>query len=99
MNGSDQAKLSGKQFVEEIEVRGHIIDSLILPKILDVITAGGGAFRIKNITIGQSRKDASYALLEVRADKPAVLAEILGQIADHGAVPTALADARLQEVD
>src|SRR5262249_23656277 len=77
----------------------HIIDSLILPKILDVITAGGGAFRIKNITIGQSRKDASYALLEVRADQPALLAEILAQIADHGAVPTALSDAQLQEAD
>ena len=68
MNGSDQAKPSGKQFVEEVEVRGHIIDSLILPKILDVITAGGGAFEIKQITIGQDRNDASYALLDVRAD-------------------------------
>ena len=33
------------EFVEEVEVRGHIIDSLILPKILDVITAGGGNVR------------------------------------------------------
>jgi sigma-B regulation protein RsbU (phosphoserine phosphatase) len=32
--------------VEEVEVRGHIIDSLILPKILDGICAGGGSFRI-----------------------------------------------------
>ena len=38
-------------FSEEVEVRGHIIDSLILPKILDLITAGGGAFAIKHITI------------------------------------------------
>ncbi len=28
--------------VEDVEVRGHIIDSLILPKILDCICAGGG---------------------------------------------------------
>ena len=86
---SNSAARDGK-VVEEVEVRGHIIDSLILPKILDVITAGGGAFRIKNITIGQGRNDGSYALLEVRADQPAVLAEILGQIADHGAVSTHL---------
>ena len=78
--------------VEEVEVRGHIIDSLILPKILDVITAGGGAFRIKNIAIGQSRHDPSYALVEVRAASAAELAEILAQIADHGAVPVALTD-------
>ena len=41
-------------FTEEVEVRGHIIDSLILPKILDIITAGGGSFRIKDISIGQA---------------------------------------------
>ncbi|HEY2826845.1 MAG TPA: TIGR00300 family protein [Pirellulales bacterium] len=85
--------------VEEVEVRGHIIDSLILPKILDVITTGGGAFQIKNIVIGQSRADASHALLEVRAPTAEKLSEILAQIADHGAVPTALHDARLEAAD
>jgi lysine-ketoglutarate reductase/saccharopine dehydrogenase-like protein (TIGR00300 family) len=84
---------------EEVEIRGHIIDSLILPKILDVITAGGGAFQIKKITIGHGRADASYALLEVRADKPETLAEILAQIADHGAVPTSQHDVRLVGAD
>ena len=29
-------------FVEQVEIAGHIIDSLILPKVLDTITAGGG---------------------------------------------------------
>ncbi len=85
--------------VEEVEVHGHIIDSLILPKILDVITTGGGAFQIKNIVIGQSRADASHALLEVKAPTAEVLAKILAQIADHGAMPTALHDARLQTAD
>ncbi len=84
---------------EEVEVRGHIIDSLILPKILDVITAGGGGFQIKNITVGHGRTDASYALLEVRAVTSETLAEILAQIADHGAVPTSLHDARLVDAD
>jgi lysine-ketoglutarate reductase/saccharopine dehydrogenase-like protein (TIGR00300 family) len=84
---------------EEVEVRGHIIDSLILPKILDVITAGGGSFQIKNMTIGQGRTDASYALLEVRGETAEQLSEILAQIADHGAVPTSLNDARLIDAD
>jgi lysine-ketoglutarate reductase/saccharopine dehydrogenase-like protein (TIGR00300 family) len=90
---------AGGKCVEEVEVRGHIIDSLILPKILDVITATGGAFQIKNIAIGQSRADASHALIEVRAPTAEKLAEILAQIADHGAVPTALYDARLEPAD
>ena len=75
--------------VEDVEVRGHIIDSLILPKILDCISGSGGSFRIKEITIGQARNDPSQALIEVRAEDQAVLDGILAQIADHGAMPTA----------
>ena len=75
-------------FVEDVEVSGHIIDSLILPKILDLITAAGGAFRIKEISIGQARSDASYALVQVQAPSAARLAEILESIGDHGAAPT-----------
>jgi lysine-ketoglutarate reductase/saccharopine dehydrogenase-like protein (TIGR00300 family) len=86
-------------FVEEVEIRGHIIDSLILPKILDLITAGGGTFAIKHITIGQGRHDISNAVVEVRAPTAETLAEIMAQIADHGAVPTALSDCVLVEAD
>lgn len=85
--------------VEEVEIRGHIIDSLILPKILDCITTGGGSFRIKRIIIGQGRADPSFALVEVRAPSSQTLSEILSQIADHGAVPTALNDCQLVPAD
>ncbi len=85
--------------VEDVEVRGHIIDSLILPKVLDCITAAGGHFRIKHITIGQERSDPSFALVEVRADTDDALQKILGQIADHGAVPTSGSDCRLVAAD
>jgi lysine-ketoglutarate reductase/saccharopine dehydrogenase-like protein (TIGR00300 family) len=87
------------QFVEEVEVRGHIIDSLILPKILDSIAGSGGSFKIKEIMIGQGRNDPSRALLEVRADDEQVLQKILAQIADHGAVPTEVRDCRLVAAD
>jgi len=87
------------QFVEDVEVRGHIIDSLILPKILDSIAVGGGSFKIKEIMIGQARNDPSHALLEVRADDEQVLQRILAQIADHGAVPTHVRDCCLVGAD
>lgn len=90
---------AASHFVEEIEVSGHIIDSLILPKILDLITSSGGHFHIKNIAIGQGRHDPSYALLDVSAPTDALLAEIVAQIADHGAVPTAQQDCRLVAAD
>jgi lysine-ketoglutarate reductase/saccharopine dehydrogenase-like protein (TIGR00300 family) len=86
-------------FVEEIEISGHIIDSLILPKVLDSITAGGGKFRIAQVTIGQSRHDPSYAVIEIRTRAEEVMQRILAQIADHGAVPTTKQDCRLMPAD
>jgi lysine-ketoglutarate reductase/saccharopine dehydrogenase-like protein (TIGR00300 family) len=84
---------------EDVEIQGHIIDSLMLPKILDCILNNGGAFRIKHITIGQSRHDPSHALLEVSADDRPALERILGQIADHGAVPVTTRDCCLATAD
>jgi lysine-ketoglutarate reductase/saccharopine dehydrogenase-like protein (TIGR00300 family) len=84
---------------EDVEIRGHIIDSFILPKILDCILNNGGTFRIKHITIGQARHDTSYALVEVRARTRAALDVILAQIADHGAMPTATRDCCLAAAD
>jgi lysine-ketoglutarate reductase/saccharopine dehydrogenase-like protein (TIGR00300 family) len=85
--------------VEEVEIGGHIIDSLLLPKVLDLITAGQGSFRIKRISIGQARNDPSYALVEVRAASDERLQDILAAIRDHGAVPTMDQDCRLIAAD
>ena len=82
-------------FVEDVEVQGHIIDSLLLPKVLDIINARGGSFQIKQITIGQERIDPSFALVQVRAESKAHLDEILAQISDHGAMPVTGQDCHL----
>jgi lysine-ketoglutarate reductase/saccharopine dehydrogenase-like protein (TIGR00300 family) len=86
-------------FVEEVEISGHIIDSLILPKVLDSITASGGKFRIASITIGQNRNDPSYAVIELRTRTAETMDRILPLIADHGAVPTTKQDCRLAAAD
>ena len=85
--------------VEDVQIAGHIIDSLILPKILDLITASGGSFRIKEFTIGQARSDPSFALVEVRGKSADQLTEILGQIGRHGAVPVSQQDCQLVAAD
>lgn len=85
--------------VEEVEVGGHIIDSLILPKILDCITQAGGSFKIRKITIGQARADPSYALVAIEAATRQHLDDILRTIADHGAVCVTDQDCRLVEAD
>src|SRR5947207_984359 len=48
-------------FVEEVQLQGHIIDSLLLPKVLDEILTGGGSYVIKDIRVGQRQDDPSFA--------------------------------------
>jgi lysine-ketoglutarate reductase/saccharopine dehydrogenase-like protein (TIGR00300 family) len=95
----DAASDSDFSFIEEVEISGHIIDSLILPKVLDTITASGGKFRIASITIGQNRNDPSYAVIELRARTAEAMDRLLALIADHGAVPTTKQDCRLTAAD
>lgn len=89
----------GHRFVEEVEVRGHIIDSLILPRILDCILQAKGSFNIKSIAIGHEKHDPSIAVLEVRAATAEALQEILGTIGNHGAVPTDQEDCQFVTAD
>jgi len=84
---------------EEIEVQGHIIDSLLLPKILDRILQMGGSFEIRDCRIGARRVDPSYARISVRAADPGALAEILGDLVEHGASPVDPHDARIVAAD
>lgn len=79
-------------FIEEVEIQGHIIDSLLFPKVLDEILTHGGTYVIKDIRIGQRQADPSFARIEVRATTNEQLHEILDAIHDHGAVPTTLQD-------
>jgi lysine-ketoglutarate reductase/saccharopine dehydrogenase-like protein (TIGR00300 family) len=85
--------------VEEVEIQGHIIDSLLLPKVLDEILTHGGSYTIKDIRIGQRQADTSYARIEVRAPTAAALDEILDIIHDHGATPTSAEDCSVVAAD
>ena len=70
---------------ETIELRGHIIDSLILPKVLDEIIARGGTFKIGEIRIGEQRTDQSFARIEVTAPSVEELDELILHLRQHGA--------------
>src|SRR5437868_4914768 len=72
-------------FSEQIELRGHIIDSLILPKVLDEILTNGGAFTIREIKIGGQRHDPSYARIDVSGPSPSTVDEIVRRLRQHGA--------------
>jgi lysine-ketoglutarate reductase/saccharopine dehydrogenase-like protein (TIGR00300 family) len=86
-------------FVEEVEIQGHIIDSLLLPKVLDEILTRGGSYVLKDIRIGQRQADPSQARIEVRAATPEQLRDVLDAIHDHGAVPVTAKDCETVPAD
>lgn len=70
---------------QSIRLSGHIIDSLILPKVLDLIEAAGAQYEIKDIAIGRSRNEPSRALIEIHAPDGVDIEELVAQLARHGA--------------
>jgi lysine-ketoglutarate reductase/saccharopine dehydrogenase-like protein (TIGR00300 family) len=94
-----QAGATAAPAAEEVEVRGHIVDSLLLPKILDRILQMGGTFEIRECTIGSRRVDPSYARINIRAATHAELDAILGDLIEHGATAVNSVDARIVPAD
>ncbi|MBW3669870.1 MAG: TIGR00300 family protein, partial [Actinobacteria bacterium] len=78
-----------------IEVEGHIIDSLILAKVMDVILAAGADYRMLDVDIGRTNVDTSRARLEVSAGTDASLEALLVELQTHGANRVAQTDAEL----
>ncbi|HJJ22754.1 MAG TPA: TIGR00300 family protein [Nitrosopumilus sp.] len=75
-----------KKFSQEIEVSGHLIDSLILTKIFDKIMDLKGEFQVQEINIGKKKKDKSYTRLLVQGKDQRHLDTILETIYREGAV-------------
>ena len=80
---------------ETVQLQGHIIDSLILPKVLDEIMDLNGTFEILDIAIGKRKTDTSSARLRIQAASQARLEHILKRLARLGASPLQGRDARL----
>jgi len=85
--------------VEHVELSGHIIDSLLFPKVLDAVMSRGASYEIQEFRVGKRQSDPSYARLEIRADTAAALDQILTEIHAHGAVPVHATDCRAVAAD
>lgn len=69
-----------------IQLEGHLLDSGLVNRALDTIVAGGGSFQVVNFNLGAQRLDTSRAEVKVSAPDPEVMADIMGQLIDLGAV-------------
>jgi lysine-ketoglutarate reductase/saccharopine dehydrogenase-like protein (TIGR00300 family) len=84
---------------ETVEIKGHIIDSLILPKILDEIVASGAEYEVLTFEIGKTHQDPSFAKIQVWAPDEQSLQKLLRRLHREGAVPVDLGEAVLKESD
>src|SRR5215218_5635583 len=85
--------------VEHVEMTGHIVDSLLLPKVLDAILSRGGHYHIESLRLGEKQDDPSFARLEIRADTAEQLERILAEVHPHGAVPADVSDCQTIAAD
>jgi lysine-ketoglutarate reductase/saccharopine dehydrogenase-like protein (TIGR00300 family) len=82
----------------EIELRGHIIDSYILPRVWGAIEDAGARFAVREMRVGQSETETSYARIEVLADTQEELDELLGELQRLGATLAGEPDAQTAPV-
>lgn len=86
-------------FVEHVDMSGHIVDSLLLTKVLDAIRSRGGKYHIRQLDLGENPDDPSHARIEVIAESADQLDRILSEIHPHGAVPSQPNDCRIEVAD
>ncbi|MHB8163045.1 MAG: ornithine cyclodeaminase, nickel-pincer nucleotide-dependent [Methanoregula sp.] len=77
---------------QEIELRGHIIDSGIMTQLFDRVMDMGGNFEILVFDIGKKKTDPSYARLRINASNNEKLHSILSEVHRLGARPVEVKD-------
>jgi lysine-ketoglutarate reductase/saccharopine dehydrogenase-like protein (TIGR00300 family) len=86
--------LAGK-FEQEIEVKGHLIDSMILTRIFDHIMDLKGDFQVLEFSVGKKKKDPSHARLLVRGKDASHLEQVLEAVYREGAQPVSVQEVQL----
>jgi len=78
-------------YIQEIEVEGHLIDSMILTTIFDIVMDQKGDFEVLEFRIGKRKTDYSYAKLLIKGKSRGHLNSMLRELFRAGAViPTDL---------
>jgi lysine-ketoglutarate reductase/saccharopine dehydrogenase-like protein (TIGR00300 family) len=84
-----------------IQLEGHLLDSGLINRALDLIIEGGGSFQVLNFELGTQRQSTSKANIHISAPSRNILNEIMGQLIDLGAIdlPEEISDAELVPVE
>ncbi len=69
-----------------IRMEGHLLDSGLINRALDVVVESGGSFKVLNFQLGEQRQSTSAAEVKVSAPSHDIMEGILTQLIDLGAV-------------
>ena len=83
-------------YTREVELSGHIIDSLMLPTAFDIIMDKGGDFKVLDFQVGKRKKDISHARIEVYGKSEDNLGEILDELSEIGCIVVEIKEAELK---
>jgi lysine-ketoglutarate reductase/saccharopine dehydrogenase-like protein (TIGR00300 family) len=84
---ADSARNGATQFVREIELSGHILDSGVFGRVLEIIMDNEFArYTIDNFAVGKTATEPSTARLRIEADTGEHLDDLLDKLRDIGAV-------------
>jgi lysine-ketoglutarate reductase/saccharopine dehydrogenase-like protein (TIGR00300 family) len=83
-----------------IRMEGHLLDSGLISRALDLIVENGGSFQVLNFNLGEQRQSTSSADVKVSAPSHEIMEEIISLLIDLGAVPPPqeICDANLEPV-
>jgi lysine-ketoglutarate reductase/saccharopine dehydrogenase-like protein (TIGR00300 family) len=102
----DEFPKPGAQAHSEIASRilgleGHLLDSGLLDRALELAVQGGGSFQILSFQLGKQRQSISRSEIRVSAPTAEVLGSLVGQLIELGGIPAAAQrtdDAQLETV-
>ena len=70
----------------ELKLEGHLLDSGLLDRALDLTVQSGGSFQILHFSLGKQRQSTSNADIKISAPSGEVLDKIMRQMIELGAV-------------
>ena len=77
-----------RKYEQSIEIKGHLIDSMILTRIFDKIMDLKGDFNVLEVHVGKKKDELSYARLLISGNDKKHLDQLLASIYIEGAQPT-----------
>jgi lysine-ketoglutarate reductase/saccharopine dehydrogenase-like protein (TIGR00300 family) len=94
------AKAASSVQSRELKLDGHLLDSGLMDRALELTVQSGGSFQILHFNLGKQRQSTSHADIKISAPSEEVLDKIMGGMIELGAVAGELKenDAELKTV-